>query len=143
MRQGNDPVVICFPKQMVFMPVSGSSVKIPSFLISRAVGGLGGISRFRNLCLFLSHCRKVGICWQNSIRSSASSMLWRTLFKHSSWISLIGRRGSTLIASQIFSFMFSLRLFTLSGKCATPSVVTCGLGCVSTSGISSIGFPRS
>ena len=98
-------------KQMVFIPVSGSSVKIPSVLISRAVGGLGGIRRFRNLSSFLSHCQKVGICWQNSIRSSASSMPWRTLFKHSSWISLIGRRGSTLIASRIFSFMFSLRLF--------------------------------
>ena len=130
-------------KQMVFMPVSGSSVKIPSVLISRAVGGLGGIRQFRNVRSFLSHCRKVGICWQNFIRSSASYMPWRTLSKHSSWISLIGRRGSTLITSQIFSFMFSLCIFTLSGKCVTPSVVTCGLGCVSTSGISSIGFPRS
>ena len=32
-------------------------VKIPSVLISRAVGGLGGMRRFRNLRSFLSHWR--------------------------------------------------------------------------------------
>ena len=43
-----------------------------------------------------------------TIRSSASAMLSSALFKHSPWISLIGGiSGYTLIASNIFSLIFS------------------------------------
>ena len=65
-------------KTMLLIPVSAFFVKIPSVSISLAVGGFGGISVLRYLYSVLSHCRWVGICWQNSRRSFSSVMPLRT-----------------------------------------------------------------
>ena len=119
-----------------------SSKKIPSVSISLAVGGFGGISVLRYLYSVLSHCRWVGICWQNSRRSFSSVMPLRTSLSASSWISFTGRRGSWLIAIFTFSWTSSLSRFARSSTWWDPSFRMWGPGSLSISGYSSSGFKR-
>ena len=129
-------------KTMLLIPVSAFFVKIPSVSISLAVGGFGGISVLRYLYSVLSHCRWVGICWQNSRRSFSSVMPLRTSLSASSWISFTGRRGSWLIAIFTFSWTSSLSRFARSSTWWDPSFRMWGPGSLSISGYSSSGFKR-